>query len=543
MKRLLCFLVPLLFLFADASGQQALNMSLLGTWDDGNLLSAGNRRYSDVWGYASNGREYALLGSREFVIILDVTDPANITEITRLNSIANSATTWRDIKVYGDHAYFMVDNNSMMEGLQVIDLSDLPNSASIVYQSADDFRTCHNLIVDTTSNPVRLYAFGTNTGAQRDGYMVFSLANPASPSLMASVNLRTGGFTGGYIHDGYAINDTLYANSEGRGMFVYDVSDPAVPIELGVLANYANIGYNHSNWRTADGKHVIMCDESNNRPVRIVDVEDPADMSIISTFQSQLRLPNISTHLAHNPYVLGDSLVVMSYYDDGVQVWDIKDRTNPQRLAYYDTTPGTNNPSEGVWGAYPFLPSGNILASDMRNGLFVVKVDNFAALPVSYSSWDATPNGKDALLRWSTSSESDNAGWEVEHATVAGQFTSVDFVTPNTDGAYTFTHDAPGTGTHYYRLRQRDFDGTEQFSDVKTVVFTEANTTLRAYPNPAAEGEMVSLSGIATDEDWRLLDIQGRLVMNGKGQQLHQALPAGVYLLKTADQILKLVVK
>ena len=542
MKRLLCFLVPLLFLYADATGQQAVNMSLLGTWDDPNLISSGNRRYSDVWGYAANGREYALLGSREFVIILDVTDPANITEIDRLNTFANSATTWRDIKVYGNHAYCVTDV-IVGEGLQIIDLSDLPNSASIISQSSVDFEFCHNLMIDTTASPVRLYAFGTNAGAQQNGYMVFSLADPTTPTLIASVNLIAGNFTGGYIHDGYAINDTLYANSEDRGMYVYDVADPAAPVELGIFTNYANMGYNHSNWRTADGKHVVVCDESDNRPVRIVNVEDLSDMSITSTFQSQLRLPGNPNHLAHNPYVLGDSMVVMSYYVDGVQVWDIRDRANPERLAYYDTSPGTSNPSDGVWGAYPFLPSGNILASDMRNGLFIVKVDDLNALPVTYNSWEASNDGKNALLSWSTSNETDNAGWEVEHATLGGQFTSVSFVAATADGEYTFTHAAPGTGLHYYRLRQRDFDGTEQLSDVRTVLFNEANTTLRAYPNPVAEGATVSLTGVATNENWTLLDLRGRRVMNGRGQQLNTALPAGVYLLKTVDQVVKLVVE
>jgi hypothetical protein len=64
----------------------------------------------------------------------------------------------------------------------------------------------------------------------------------------------------------------------------------------------------------------------------------------------------------------------VSYYHDGVQVYDISDPMNPVNIAYYDTyTQHTNyNGYQGCWGVYPFLPSGIILASDFENGLFVL---------------------------------------------------------------------------------------------------------------------------------------------------------------------------
>ena len=82
---------------------------------------------------------------------------------------------------------------------------------------------------------------------------------------------------------------------------------------------------------------------------------------------------DISNSIPHNLIVLGDYLYV-SYYYNGLQVYDITDRENPQRIMHYPTSNLPNgNRYEGAWGVYPFLPSGNILVSDMQEGLFVVE--------------------------------------------------------------------------------------------------------------------------------------------------------------------------
>jgi choice-of-anchor B domain-containing protein len=528
------YLLTILFALAcqvSLAAQNSLNMTNLGGWHDP-TLELDRFRYNDIWGYAANGREYALMGSREFIHILDVTDPNNITEIARLNDAPNSSSVWRDIKVYGDYAYCVTDVQAN-DGLQIIDLSNLPTSASIIYRSDDEFTKCHNIFIDTTASPVRLYAFGTNSAAANEGYFAYSLADPTAPELIATVDLIN---NGQYMHDGYVINDTLYGNSEGRGLYVYDVSDVTAPVELGVLSNYIESGYNHSCWRSANGKYLAMCDETNDRGVKIVSVEDPMDMEVTSLFRSTLLAPNLAS-IAHNPFYLGDSLVVLSYYGDGVQVWDVRDPATPQRLAYYDTSPGSNSYNDGAWGAYPFLPSGNILVSDLFTGLYVVRVNDFNSLPVAYTSWDVTSDGKNSHLTWSTSEESDNLGWEVEHATSRGAFASIDFVAASA-GSYVFTHEVPGDGLHYYRLRQRDHDGTETLSEVKTVFFAGGEDQVTAYPNPARVGASIKLQGLAPGTDWTLHNLAGQRIYAGRGQTIPgQSLSAGIYFLKTEGKV------
>ncbi|MEL7161539.1 MAG: hypothetical protein AAFN92_12345, partial [Bacteroidota bacterium] len=218
-------------------------------------------------------------------------------------------------------------------------------------------------------------------------------------------------------------------------------------------------------------------------------------------------------------------------------------RLRSRQLAYYDTTPTATTGFVGVWGAYPWLPSGNILASDMATGLYVVEVEDFdIALPVAYEEWTAAAAGKNVSLEWTTASETDNAGWTVEHAGADGTFTSLGFV-PSGTGAYSFVHLTPGSGTHFYRLRQRDLDGAESFSPVRSVTFGGAGErSLRPYPNPAPAAAAVNLGGLSVDDDWTVTDLQGRTLLRGKGNLLTANLNPGLYVLRAGDQASRLVI-
>ena len=57
-------------------------------------------RLNDIWGYAADGNEYALVGLRTGVNILDITDPANPVD---LGTATGPTSTWRDIKTYGEY--------------------------------------------------------------------------------------------------------------------------------------------------------------------------------------------------------------------------------------------------------------------------------------------------------------------------------------------------------------------------------------------------------------------------------------------------------
>ncbi|NJO87000.1 MAG: choice-of-anchor B family protein [Lewinella sp.] len=494
-------------------------MNKLGQWDDNSLVVHNGIQYNDVWGYAAAGREYALLGSAQFVHVLDVTTPSSIVEITRLNTLGSSNSIWRDIKIYGQYAYCVADQQA--EGLQIIDLSNLPSSASIVNRTTAFFTRAHNIFIDESNQ--RLYALGIGSSIT-----ILSLAaDPLNPSLLATVNLP-----GGYVHDAYARGNRLYANHGNSGLYVYDVSNPAAPQELGRLTAYSEAGYNHSCWLSPNGNYLVFCDETSNRGVKLADVSDPANITVTDVFRSALLAPAHTNSIAHNPYILDDSLLVISYYDDGVQVWNYQDPSDVRRRAYYDTYPQntTYGNANGAWGAYPWLPSGNILGSDILNGLFVLNYQT-AALPVAYEQWNATARGAQAHLTWTTASEQDNLGFSVEHSTDGRAYATLGWVAAKPVGeTYHFLHTVGQGGIQYYRLRQRDVDGTEALSELRSLVFTKPDELSYPWPNPAQRGSTVSLPNAGP---WRLVSLDGRLLVSTEQSKLAlpSDLPIGNYRL------------
>jgi hypothetical protein len=89
-------------------------------------------RLNDVWGWTdpTTNREYALVGRIDGTSFVDVTDPVNPRYIGDLPKTDSSpASTWRDIKVYRDHAYIVADG-AQAHGMQVFDLTRLRNVTS-----------------------------------------------------------------------------------------------------------------------------------------------------------------------------------------------------------------------------------------------------------------------------------------------------------------------------------------------------------------------------------------------------------------------------
>ena len=77
----------------------------------------------------------------------------------------------------------------------------------------------------------------------------------------------------------------------------------------------------------------------------------------------------------HNGYMRG-SYYYVSHYRRGVVVYDAADPNQLVEVAHFDNyvTPSSNVAgTDGTWGVYPFLPSGNLLVSDIENGLFVLR--------------------------------------------------------------------------------------------------------------------------------------------------------------------------
>ena len=343
MKIKLLFILSVLVHFNQGHAQFQANK--LGNWQDDGLVltNSFNSRYNDVWGYAKNGREYAVIGSTEAIHIIDVTNPANPQEVQRVEGKAGGPfLVHRDMKVYGDFLYCVADEGS--SSLQIIDLSMLPDTAIQVYNSNEFVITSHNVFID--SSQARLYIVGKGSTTS-----VLDISTPATPVLMASYPKP--GFPLPYVHDAYVEDNIGYMNCANKGLW----------------DDYPEAGYNHSGWLSEDGQSYFMCDETHGKQMKVVDVSDPSDLKVVKLFSPGFR----DNEIPHNVAVK-DGLLYVSHYYDGMQVFDVRNPLNPIRIAEYDTYPDANASwYAGNWGIYPYLPSGNILLSDMQYGLFVIE--------------------------------------------------------------------------------------------------------------------------------------------------------------------------
>jgi choice-of-anchor B domain-containing protein len=326
------------------------NINLLFNWSDSTLpINSLGGSYTDVYGIAINGGEYAVIGSTMGAHIIDVTNPSQSYEAAFVpGAFQGSLVTHRDYFHMDNYLYAVCDQGSST--LQIIDLSNLPNSVTIIYDTDSLISTTHNIFIDTLNK--KLY---TTSGK------VFDISDPINPSFLFHM--------GFFYHDLYVENDTGYFNCFSNGLQIYEMTTNS-PQYLGSLTSYPDQGTNHSGWKK--DSIYLMADENGGLSLKVIDVSDLNNLQVIALFNSGV-LP--SPAVPHN-LIIQDNFVYVSYYCDGLQVFDISNPNNPIKAGYYDTYPSIYcSGFKGNWGVDPLLPSGIILVSDVQSGLFVLEFD------------------------------------------------------------------------------------------------------------------------------------------------------------------------
>ncbi|MBK8552939.1 MAG: T9SS type A sorting domain-containing protein [Ignavibacteria bacterium] len=111
-------------------------------------------------------------------------------------------------------------------------------------------------------------------------------------------------------------------------------------------------------------------------------------------------------------------------------------------------------------------------------------------LPVELASFTSNVSGRDVTLNWTTVSELNNAGFDIER-TVNGSWTKVANVTGNgtttSPHSYSYTDKNLATGNYNYRLKQTDFNGNFEYFNLSNEVNVGIPTKYdlsQNYPNP-----------------------------------------------------------
>lgn len=142
-----------------------------------------------------------------------------------------------------------------------------------------------------------------------------------------------------------------------------------------------------------------------------------------------------------------------------------------------------------------------------------------ATLPVELASFDVNTTDRSATISWATASEENNAGFTVEYSRDAVEFTEAGFVEGNgttvEEQNYSYTIDHLLPGKYSFRLKQVDYDGQFEYSDI-----VEGNVSIpgefmldNAYPNPFNPQTTINFA-VAEEQEVRfdLYDTTGRMV-------------------------------
>ena len=375
-----------------ANGYACQNVDLVSFIPLKDLRMNRGVRLNDVWGWTDEetGKEYGIIGHMEAAVFIDVSNslqPVVLGELPR--TPGSPGSTWRDMKVFKDHAFIVADGAGQ-HGMQIFDMRRLRDwSGSFETYSPDvlytNIASAHNIVINETTGFA--YTVGNSSGGETCGgaLHMIDINDPQQPVFKGCFNdPETGNRGSGATHDAQCVTyegpDTEHQGKEicvganGTAISVSDVTDKDNPVALS-QGTYPNSAYVHQGWFTDDHRYFYQNDEgdetggiTDRTRTMIWDMTDLDDPEMIAEYFGD------SNSTDHNLYVKGD-FMYQTNNSSGLRVIDIRNRTNPVEVGYFDTTPNADNVAcfDGTWSSYPYFKSGAILVTSRREGLFIVR--------------------------------------------------------------------------------------------------------------------------------------------------------------------------
>ena len=281
---------------------------------------------------------------------------------------------------------------------------------------------------------------------------VIDITDPANPVFKWEFLPQSGG----WVHNMHIRGNWMFASQyTGSLLELYDISNLATQTPT-FKTSITSSSSNHSAWTSEDGNYLYSARETFDGDIRVYDIRPlfnvPPQPAILlrSIRAGDLGINAITPH---NPVVMGNKLYV-SWYQAGIQVFDISNPANPTRLGQYDTFPSQFAPSaqqildltnqqpwdmicggsslqsslpsnyDGAWAVFPFLGENKVLAGDVRTGLYILDVTS-AAAPAKNLVSDFDGDAKTDISTFSPST----GLWSVEQSS-NGAPTSVNWGNP-----------------------------------------------------------------------------------------------------------------
>ena len=172
-------------------------------------------------------------------------------------------------------------------------------------------------------------------------------------------------------------------------------------------------------------------------------------------------------------------------------------------------------------------------------------------VPVSFSGFTANCTAQGTRIQWSTSSENRSGYFEIQRSYDGRSRWEAIGSKPAAGQSGTLIHYewmAPSEARAYYRIRQVDLDGREQFSDIREKACSPTAAEVQVYPNPADQALFIRLLvDKPVNTNLQIINAQGQIVRRVStrltigNQQIRidvSDLPAGRYHIISTDPAL-----
>jgi hypothetical protein len=484
------FLCAVVIILGFSASTLAQRVRLRGKVTPACTSNAGaNLKFADIYGDGN----IAVQGSYgcKGAFIYDITNPDNPVLASWYNP--NNSLEFLEAIVIGNRGYF--GSGTGGGGVHIVDLTNPYNPVLLgvvdsSHGNAHDF--IHEMIVFRQNSSDYLIE-NYNSLSGNKILKVIDVTNPADPVFVRDINPTEIQWVHAMHIRGNRMFTSGWGNSSARGRTeIYDISNIAAqaPSLLGFIEDTTSTtgGNNmHSSWSSEDGNYLYSCRETANGSgdLRVYNISNPAQPLLVKSIGMNTLGLNAVT--PHNPVVMGNYLYV-SWYQAGLQVFDISSPANPVRIGQYDTFPQAFTPPanpdattaqawdlmcagpsfqnalptnyDGAWAVYPFLGQDKVLVGDLLSGLLIVDASRVAG-PAKNLVSDFDADGRTDLSvyspstgTWTTENSSNGASSNTRFGLPTDKIQAGDF---DGDGKSDLAVWRPSDGTWYVLGSTRGF--------------------------------------------------------------------------------------
>ncbi|WP_344259288.1 hypothetical protein [Streptomyces sodiiphilus] len=371
---------------------------------------------------AFQGR-YAFAGNYDGFVVYDIANPRK----PKIVSQVLCPGAQNDISVSGNLLFLSVDSSrsddscsstsqpatekDSWEGIRVFDISDKKNPRYVAAVETACGSHTHTLVPDRRDIYVYVSSYSPNAAfpdcqPPHDGISVVKVPRHAPHKAAVSsfeVLFPDGGFPGDSTgaattgcHDitAYPALKLAAGACMGDGILM-DISVPAKPRVIDQVQDAEHFAFWHSATFSQDGSKVVFTDELGggggatcnertgpefgaNGIYHITGHGDDRKLEFQSYYKIPRHQADTENCVAHNGSLIpvrGRDIMVQSWYQGGVSVWEFTDSANPREIGYFDRGPLSTEALTfgGTWSAYWY--NGHIYSNDQK-GLDVLRIDD-----------------------------------------------------------------------------------------------------------------------------------------------------------------------